>query len=277
MRSEFDAASPFEVLDLLLESIREAVTGHRVLLILDEFDKIQEGIENRITSPQVPENLRALFHEHDHLSGILTGARRIKRLRENHWSALYGIGVSITVDALDIDAARRLVTEPVEGRLVYTVDARERVLELTSCQPFLIQSLCYRIFEDCASTKERSVAVHTVDATAGEMVVSNENFRTLFDFIGSERRRYLACVVNRLLEAGERATYDLIAEDLEKDQIEYDTAALADDLKHLQELDVLDLEQHELGTSYKIKIPLFSYWLKSNEHDRMHRYLAAQE
>lgn len=277
LRGEFNTGSPVELLDILLESVSASVTDQRVLLLLDEFDKIQEGIESGVTTQQVPENLRALFHKHDHLSGILTGARRIKHLRENHWSALYGIGVPITVDALDAEAARRLLTEPVEGRLVYTFNARERVLELTSRQPYLIQSLCYRIFEECASTNERSVAVSTVEAAAREMVTDNEHFRTLFDFIGSERRRYLACIVNRLSEAGERTTFDLIAEELEKDRVEYDASTLADDLKHLQELDVLDLEQHELGTSYKIKIPLFSRWLAKNEHDRMHRQLAAAE
>jgi type I restriction enzyme M protein len=277
MRAEFDLGSPLELLDLLLESINTAVTDRRILLILDEFDKIQEGIESGVTSPQVPENLRALFHRHDHLSGILTGSRRIKHLRQNHWSALYGIGVPVTVDALDVESARRLVVEPVEGRLVYATNAREQVLDLTSCQPFLIQALCYRVFEECANSGEQSVTLKTVEQAAQEMVLDNEHFRTLFDFIGTERRRYLACVANRLSEGPDRVSFDLIAEELDKDQIEYDTAALADDLQYLQELDVLDLEQHELGTSYRIKIPLFSRWLERNEHDRMRRQLAAKE
>jgi type I restriction enzyme M protein len=277
MRAEFDLGSPLELLDLLLESISTAVTDQRVLLILDEFDKIQEGIESGVTSPQVPENLRALFHKHDHLSGILTGSRRIKHLRQNHWSALYGIGVPVTVDALDVESARRLVVEPVEGRLVYATNAREHVLNLTSCQPFLIQALCYRVFEEYANSGEQSVTTKTVEKAAQEMVIDNEHFRTLFDFMGTDRRRYLACVVNRLSEGPDRVSFDLIAEELEKDQIEYDTAALADDLQYLQELDVLDLEQHELGTSYRIKIPLFSRWLERNEHDRMRRQLAAKE
>lgn len=277
LRPTFDEASPYELLDILLDSIGTAVTDKRVLLILDEFDKIQDGIDNRVTSPQVPENLRALFHKHEHLSGILTGARRIKHLREDHWSALYGIGVAITVDALDVDAARQLVTEPVKGRLVYTFNARERVIELTACQPFLLQALCYRIFEVCARTNERSVTVSVVDVAIQEMVTDSEHFRSLFDYIRMERPRYLTCVINRLSEAGERVTFDLIAEELENNQIQYDTTALADDLKFLQELDVIDLEQHELGTAYKIKIPLFSLWLNKHEHEHMHRHLAAQE
>jgi type I restriction enzyme M protein len=277
LRSEFDVDNPFEQLDMLMESLGTSIGDKRIVLLLDEFDKIQEGIDNGVTSPQVPENLRSLFHTHNKLSGILTGAKRIKHLRENHWSALYGIGVSINVSALDAESARRLVTQPVEGRLAFAENARDQVLNLCNRQPFFIQSLCYRIFEQCAETNERNVTLRTVEAAAQDMVEDNEHFAELFDHLGSERRRYLTCLVDRLSSGPDRVSFDFIFEELEKDGVVYDTSDLADDLKHLQELDVLDLEKHELGTSYKIKIPLFSRWLARNVHDRMHRRQAAEE
>jgi type I restriction enzyme M protein len=277
LRAEFDVNNPFEQLDMLMESLGTSIGDKRIVLLLDEFDKIQEGIDNGVTSPQVPENLRSLFHTHNKLSGILTGAKRIKHLRENHWSALYGIGVSINVSALDIESARKLVTQPVEGRLAFAENARDQVLDLCNCQPFFIQSLCYRIFEQCAETNERNVTLRTVEAAAQDMVEDNEHFVELFDHLGSERRRYLTCLVDRLSAGPDRVSFDLIFEELEKDGVVYDTSDLAADLKHLQELDVLDLEKHELGTSYKIKIPLFSRWLTRNVHDRMHRRQAAEE
>lgn len=185
--------------------------------------------------------------------------------------------MSINVSALDAESARKLVTQPVEGRIVFAENAREHVLDLCSRQPFFIQSLCYRIFEVCADTNERNVTLKTVEAAAQEMVEDNEHFAELFDHIGSERRRYLTCLVDRLSSGPDRVTFDLLSEELEKDGVVYDTTDLADDLKYLQELDVLDLEKHELGTSYKIKTPLFSRWLTRNVHDRMHRRQAAEE
>lgn len=276
MRPEFDGGSPFEQLDLLAESVGQSIGENRVVLMLDEFDKIQEGIDSGMTSPQVPENLRSLFHAHNKISSILTGGRRIKHLRESNWSAFYGIGVPIFVDALDTEAARRLVVEPVEGRLVYAENAREHVLDLTSQQPFLIQGLCYRIFEECVDTKERNVTLRIVEAAARQMVEGNEHFRTMFEFIGDRRRRYIPCIVNRMSEGSERITFDRILEELEIDGVSYEPEDLADDLNHLQELDVLDLEQHEHGSSYRIKIPLFSRWLTRNIHDLMYRQQAVE-
>src|SRR2546425_4549791 len=87
--------------------------------MFDEFDMVQQGIQSGVTSPQFPENLRNLFHTYDRVSGILTGSWAMRRLRQERWSALFGIGVPIPIKGLDSDAARRLVTEPVRGQLVY--------------------------------------------------------------------------------------------------------------------------------------------------------------
>jgi len=145
---------PFEALDVLIAGWLESIRPKRALLMLDEFDKLQEGIDNKLTSPQVPENLRYLFHTYPSLSGILTGSRRLKRLREEYWSALFGLGFRIGLDPLEIEEAQALVTEPVKGQLVYVPGARDQVVTLCACQPFLIQSLCNRIFEYCARSRE---------------------------------------------------------------------------------------------------------------------------
>ena len=50
-----------------------------ILLMLDEFDKLQDGIDNGVTSPQVPENIRFLIQSYPRFSAILTGSRRLKK------------------------------------------------------------------------------------------------------------------------------------------------------------------------------------------------------
>jgi type I restriction enzyme M protein len=86
--------------------------GCGLLLMLDEFDKLQEGIDSGITSPQVPENIRFLVQTYPRFSTVLTGSRRLKRLREGYWSALFGLGTRFSVTALPEEAARRLVAQP---------------------------------------------------------------------------------------------------------------------------------------------------------------------
>ena len=278
VRALFETEHPFEEFRVVLEATLDAVAPRRVLLMLDEFDKLQEGIDNGITSPQVPENIRYVFQNYERLSGILTGSRRIKRLREEYWSALFGFGIAIPVSALDEAEARDLVMKPVEGRLVFAPSACDRVLELTARHPFLIQSLCHRIFETCAESGENGVSVRVVEAAADEMVQDNEHFRTLWDRLHTDRRRYLTCLVDRLSDGPDRITLNLLTAKLESDGVEFgDAASLGDDLEQLRELEVLALDASEIAATYRISIPLLSRWMRRNIDADTHRRRAIVE
>jgi type I restriction enzyme M protein len=278
LRGAFNTESPFGQLDLQVEAALEAVGSKRVLLMLDEFDKIQEGIDNGVTSPQVPENIRALFHKHNRLSGIITGTRRIKSLREDYWSALFGIGLPINVSELDNASARALVTKPVEEQLVFSQQARDLVLDLCSRQPYLIQVLCTRIFDECSITGIRTVAPANVEAAAQKMLEDNEHFQTLWDYIGTARRRYMTCLVNRLSKEPDRVTEELIIEHLENEGFNRsDLIDLDDDLSQLRELEVLAMQKHELGSSYYLRIPLFARWITEHIDESIYRRRALSE
>jgi type I restriction enzyme M protein len=278
MRTAFDSDNPFRHLDLQVEAALDAVDPKRILLVLDEFDKIQQGIENRVTSSQVPENIRSLFHKYSRLSGIITGARRIKNLRENYWSALFGIGLPINVSALDTESARALVTKPVEDRLVFTPQARDLVIELCGRHPYLIQVLCERIFDDCSKTGAHTVTPSIVDVAAEKMIEDNEHFQTLWDYIGTARRRYITCLINRLSKEPDRVTEELILERMEsKGFVRGDLIDVDGDLNELRELEVLTMQEHELGSSYALQIPLFSHWITKHIDESIYLRRAISE
>jgi type I restriction enzyme M protein len=270
----FEGAAPFEQFQIIVEAAISAVKPDRILLMLDEFDKLQEGIDHHITSPQLPENIRYLFHTYSELSGILTGSRRIKRLRDEYWSALFGIGSVISVTALDEHAARSLVMKPVEGRLVFAPAAVDRILLLTGRQPFLIQSLCARIFERCAASGESNVTTLTVDTAAEQLVADNEHFRTLWDYIKSDRRRFIVCLIDRLSGGPNKVTLSLIGSKLEEEGVPYpNELALVKDIDELRELEIIELK-HD---AYAVAVPLFSMWIHGAVDSSVCRLGALQE
>jgi type I restriction enzyme M protein len=278
LRPQFATENPFEQLDIQIESILDTVRPRGVLLMLDEFEKVQEGIDSGVTSSQLPENIRYLFHTYNSLSGILAGSPRLKRLRQEYWNPLFGIGKTINVSALDPKSARDLVTKPVEGRLVFAEVAKDAVLDLCACQPYLIQALCDRIFEECANSGERSVTERIVRSVAEKLIENNEHFQTLWLSLRTERQRYLTSLVDRLSGDSDRVTLNLLGEKLALEGVAYrNPSLLGDDLSELRELDVLSLEKQALGNVYRLKIPLFSLWLRKNVDANDHRMRARQE
>ena len=261
----FSDEHPFETLEVYLATVIEAAKPRRILLMLDEFDKLQEGIDGGITSPQVPENIRHLLHHQPGLGAIITGSRRLKRLREEYWSALFGFGYRIGVSALPKDGARRLVTKPVAGRLRYLPQACDRLVELCACHPFLIQSLCSRVFDRAATGSDRTITLDIVERSATEMVRDNEHFQTLWGYAGTERRRLILALCDRLAAGSDPVNIHLL-------RMEFDGYGLpvrrdrdlADDIAELRELELVYLDTSYRNGTYRLSIPLMAKWLKRN-------------
>ena len=265
LNQAFDGEHAFETFELYLSAAVDAASPRRVLFMLDEFDKLQEGIDAGITSPQVPENIRHLLQHQPGVSAIITGSRRLKRLREDYWSALFGLGYRIGISALSRDDARRLVTEPVEGRLAYLPQARDRLVDLCACHPFLVQSLCNRVFEQAAAAGASTVTVDAVQQAATEMVQDNEHFRTLWDYTGTARRGLLLALCDRLQDGPDEVNLDLLKEELRKREVPVRRVRdLDDDLTELRELELLDFDEAFRSGTYRLSVPLMAKWLRTN-------------
>ena len=261
-----DGGASFESFEIYIAAAVEAASPRRILLMLDEFDKLQEGIDAGITSPQVPENIRHLLQHQPGVSAIITGSRRLKRLREEYWSALFGLGYRVGISALPLDDARRLVTEPVDGRLGYLPQARDRLAELCACHPFLVQSLCNRVFERAASGGDRTITVDAVEEAATEMVRDNEHFRTLWDYAGTARRRLLLALCDHLAEGPDAVNLDLFSVKLQEHGVPLRRASELDgDVAELRELELLDFDDSYRGGTYRLSVPLMARWLRMNE------------
>ena len=267
--SEFPFADFREYLELALSVLEPLGLG--LLLMLDEFDKLQEGIDNGVTSPQVPENIRFLIQTYPKFSAILTGSRRLKRLREEYWSALYGLGTSVPVTALDPDSARRVVTDPVRGKLTFSNEAIERVLAVTARQPYLMQCLCNRVFDYAVETKARSITLGAIDEAATILVRDNEHFASLWDYaglgpqVGRSRRQLILLLGARSLKQGTHVSFGTLREQIIQSGVDVEDDQLDMDLAYLRELELIDLSG-EIGEGhYHLAIPLMGDWIEQQQ------------
>jgi type I restriction enzyme M protein len=273
-REGISEAAPFadfrEYLEVVLALLEPMGLG--VVLMLDEFDKLQEGIDNEVTSPQVPENIRFLIQTYPRFSAILTGSRRLKRLREEYWSALYGLGTSMTVATLDEQSAKRVVTEPVQGQLTYSDEAIERAVQITARHPYLLQCLCNRIFEYAAQARARSITVATVNDMAMALVRDNEHFASLWDYAGHgsktgrHRRELELLILAQAYKAEADITFPVLREQLAQMGVEVGDEPIASDLEYLRELDLIELTGHLGDGHYQLAIPMMADWIEQ-QHD----------
>jgi len=273
----FQGIDPYEALQIYVDMVTTAIAPKRILLMLDEFDKLQVGIDNGVTSPQVPENIRNLLQTRPAVSAVLTGSRRLKRLREEYWSALFGFGHRIGLDPLDVDEVRQLVTRPVAGRLAFDEAAVLVIAELTARQPYLVQSLCARVFELAKRNGWRLIRREEVLDAVSRMVRDNEHFQALWSYAETERRRYLMCVCHRLAEGAQRVNAALLNENLDAAGIVVPVESVDDDLKFLLELELVAMVNTPVGPQYELALPLMRRWMDLNIDAEAQRRKAVHE
>jgi type I restriction enzyme M protein len=264
-----------EYLETILEVLQQKNLG--LLLMTDEFDKLQEGIDNKVTSPQVPENIRALIHQYPRFSAILTGSRRLKKMRQEYWSALFGLGTRESVSSLEPDAAVKLITEPVKGQLSFSNDAVEKICLLTARQPYLTQCICTRIFDLAARENNRSITLDFVDRASDVLIKNNEHFASLWDYARSDRRRFLLALLQKESENRDPLRLGIIQEKLLSNGIEVGDDLLSEDLEHLQELELIKLIGEDQDGQYKLEVPLMGYWIQKQQDFSMLQKKAISE
>lgn len=268
-----DTDSPFadfrDYLEALL-SVAES-QGLGLLLMLDEFDWLQAKIDTGTISSQVLDNLRFLIQSYPNFSVILSGTRRMKRQREQYWSALYGLGTTVPVTALDSEGARHVVIEPARNILSYSSEAVDRILELTARQPFLIQSLCKKIFEYADKTKTRSITLGVIDKAAAIFVSRNEHFAELWSEAGkgpktgSYRRQSILVLCAMSFKQGTHISFGTLGEQLAQSGIEVTDEVLDSDLDYLRELELVDLAGEIGDGHYRLTIPLMADWIEQHK------------
>lgn len=259
--------TPFSDFREYVETVLEWMDKYDLglLLMLDEFDKVQEGIDSGVTSPQVPENIRFLVQTYPRFSAILTGSRRLKRLREEYWSALYGIGTRFGVSSLPEKDARRLIVEPVRNRLAYSTDAVDQTIYLTAGQPYLLQCLCNRIFDMAARIKVRSVSLDFVNQAGDALVEDNEHFASLWDYAETDRRRFILMLCHRAASGPDPLQLGVLQEYLLNHGVEVGDESLMSDLEFLRELELVALTGSVTGGCYSLAIPLMGIWIERQQ------------
>ena len=266
-RNGISVDAPWEDFQDYLREVLNLLAAHDLglVLMIDEFDKLQEGIDNGVTSPQIPENIRYLIQSQPRFAVVMTGSRRMQRLRHEYWSALFGLGNRVSVSALDKQSAQRLVTDPVKGRLIFTDEAGALVTSLTARQPFLIQYLCNRIFEFASHAGQRSITLSLVQEAAKAFVEDNEHFASLWDYAQTNRRRFLIALCHHESAGPDPLTFGVLHQRLGSEGIEVSDTELDADLKFLQELELIDFTGVDGGGVYRLTIPLMGKWLDSQQ------------
>jgi tetratricopeptide (TPR) repeat protein len=131
-----------------LPDVVRALAGERLLVLVDEFDVLggEEVLPDAAYNSLFSYLQDLLIDEQRTLVFAFVVGRRIDEL-PSRIKASFKSAQCKRISVLDRSAARRLITEPAAGVLTFSDSAVARLLDLTTGHPYMLQLLCYELFE----------------------------------------------------------------------------------------------------------------------------------
>ncbi len=119
--------------------------SREIILIFDEFDKVETYIKNGDFRPGFLLFLRAFLQHTPHVTALIGGKFEFGKLFSQEWGEFFTIFNPKIIGALDEESATALVTQPVKDFLQYDSYAIKKILDFSGRNPFYIQLICHTL------------------------------------------------------------------------------------------------------------------------------------
>jgi AAA+ ATPase superfamily predicted ATPase len=182
---------PFPALERWMDSVERTVGQKRILLCLDEYERLGEFVE--AFNNRAPLNfLRYVIQNRRRWIILLSGSHLLDEL-PGYWSDYLINTRPIRVSYLEREAARSLIVSPVDGFPdIYTPETVDAILEMTRCQPYLVQLACYEIVERLNHARRKRASPDDLQAVVPVMFErGSEYFREIWESLADEERSIL--------------------------------------------------------------------------------------
>jgi len=219
-----------------------------IVLLIDEFTSVYDGIKKGKFDERFMENWRALVDK-NLFKSILIGQNTAKQFIAEYANQFSSIE-KIKITYLKKEAAKELIVNPIrmiDGRSRYLEDSVELILNYSAYSPYFIQRICKEIIEILNDTKNNFITNFVVEK-AIDFIVKNDNtkegidfFDNLYSFGHGEDKKHSYNRLNILVKIANNENVNI-------------------NNNIIKEL----LENEIINSKYKIKVKLFEKYLQTN-------------
>ncbi|MDH4136310.1 MAG: ATP-binding protein, partial [Anaerolineae bacterium] len=259
-------ARPTDAFERELLAEARAALGERTLLFLfDEFEELEARVRSGDLEEKVFPYLRHLMQHLEGIGFIFAGTHRLEELTADYWSILFNIALFKRVDFLEVEAAQRLIVEPVQSYgLLYDDLAIDKMLRVTAGHPYFLQLLCHALVNLHNRERLNYITIQDVNHTLEEIVGLGEAHLASLWVESTKKERAVLMSLTRLISAGEPGTRGAIAGLLGEYGLRIDPAEVSEIAKRLVQRDIVR-EMEPEADRYEFAVDLIRLWIEETK------------
>jgi outer membrane protein assembly factor BamB len=263
------AANPFHTFNLFLSEAEKRLAGKKLILLIDEFEVLEEQVAKEKLRPEIFEYLRDVVQYRRSISFLFSGTHKITEHTKWYRSVFFQIALHYRLSHLSPEGAEDLIKKPVEGFLEYDPHALKKIRQLTADQPYLIHLICRAIVDYCNDRSKTFVTINDVNTVLHEvMETSQYHFDWLWDQINPDERMVLATIAEGGKEEGRWLSFKEIEDIYHRWEVPYKNEYILKGLRTLIDADIIieDMQSDGRktwldGQKFKIPVGLTRTWL----------------
>jgi len=256
-------AHPFAELDTYLDAVEVALEEKHLSLMFDEYEFLEYKVKEGKVSPEIFNKLRNLMQHRSKLAFIFAGTHRLTELTEDYWSILFNIALYREIGALNREAAKALITEPVKGYLRYDDLAVDKILRVTGLHPYFIQVTCRLLVNYCNKQQVNFVTLAVVNNILKEAVEgSTTHVKYLFKDYAAEPEQEIMTFLSRVTDESKIfASVTEIEHFANENGFSYDRKQVMEVLSSLKNKNFVKEGGEIRGEMFGFEIELLRLWI----------------
>jgi hypothetical protein len=259
---QFGSGNPYPVfLDFLDEAI-QALGDRTLLILMDEYELMEGKVDEGKLSPDLFTFLAGLMDNKERLALIFTGSRRLEERDKKYWRELLRRSLFRKVGFLsDMDAVR-LITEPVEGRVVYGRGVVDVICRLTAGQPFYAQMVCQNTVDYANQHEQNWVTLGDLTHVIAD-IIDNPLPQMIYtwDAFSDDEKIVLSLLAETLPDGIDYAAAKQLRIAVEAGDYPVNLSENTIRLT-LEEMFRRELLDKDAGDGFRFKIDLFRLWIR---------------
>jgi len=262
---EFDA-DPTGAFDIFLDNTEEQLKERKLILLVDEFEVLEEQVVKGKLEPEIFDYLRDILQHRQNINFLFSGTHKITEYTKWYRSIFFNIARHYQLSRLSPLAAEALIRQPVAGFLEYEPLTVAKIRQLTFDQPYLIHLICRAIVDYCNDKRKTYVTINDVNTVLREVMQTiHFHLDWLWDQISPEERVVLSALARGSKEEGRWLTLDEIVEIYQRNHIPFKREYLLTSLRTLIDADIIEDKPSGYtaldSSRFRIPVGLTRRWL----------------
>ena len=197
---------------------------------------------------------------------LFVGTHQLTELTEDYWSVLFNIALYHEIGPLSPEAARALITDPVNGYIRYDELAVNKILLVTGLHPYFIQVTCRLIVNYCNRNEKPYVTLQAVKEILKEAVEgSTAHVKYLYkDFATKPEQAALAFLSRVTDESKLFASVTEIGRYAKEAEFDYDQRQLREILSGLKNKKLVREDGEVRGELFGFEYEFLRFWIEEH-------------